>query len=143
MDTYEGACNKLETALLNIEGTEKEMDNLQNEYFPLCSHYERQLAKLKSLEQGQSGTTDAQANTVSVMSKLLSVKLPVFRGELSEYESFIDQFEAQIGRRQDLEPVTKLHYLKSQLTGRALDLIKGYTSISGKYTTALETLKET
>ena len=77
------------------------------------------------------------------MSKLPSIILPVFGGDLSEYESFLDQFQAKIGRRQNLEPVTKLHYLKAQLTGKALDLIKGYTSISDNCSPALKTLKET
>ncbi len=54
-----------------------------------------------------------------------------------------DQFEAQLGSRQDLEPVTKLQYLKSQLKGRALDLIKGFSSISAHYQEALNTLKKT
>ena len=126
---YDEAYNKLEASLLNIEDTKKEVEALQEEYYPLLSLYEHQIAKLKTLEQqdvqGQSATGNAQANTVSIMSKLPSIKLPIFGGELSEYESFMDQFEAQIGKRQDLEPVTKLHYLKSHLTGRALDLIKG------------------
>lgn len=71
------------------------------------------------------------------------IQLPTFSGNLVEYESFIDQFEAQIGNRTDLEPVTKLQYLKTQLKGRALDLIKGYTSIAANYQCALNTLKET
>ena len=49
---------------------------------------------------------------------------------------------AQIGGRTDLEPVTKLQYLKIQLKGRALDLIKGFCSISDNYQSALNILKE-
>ncbi|MPC30456.1 hypothetical protein E2C01_023723 [Portunus trituberculatus] len=47
------------------------------------------------------------------------------QGGSGEYESFTDQFEAQIGSRTDLQPVTKLQYLKSPLKGQTLDLIKG------------------
>ncbi len=71
------------------------------------------------------------------------IQLPTFSGDLEEYESFTDQFQAQIGYKTDLQPVTKLQYLKSQLKGRALDLIRGFTSVSDNYQSALDTLKET
>lgn len=46
-------------------------------------------------------------HTKKLRPKLPNFKLPTFTGELTEYEEFIDYFQAQIGRRQDLEPVSK------------------------------------
>lgn len=144
---FDEAYSTLETSLLDIGDSEKEVEVIQGDYYLLLDSYEQQVAKLKLLETKnvaeQCTRDNAQPNTSTVMSKLPSIKLPVFGGELTEYEAFIDQFEAQIGKRHDLEPVTKLHYLKSQLTGRALDLIKGFTSTSENYSVALQTLRET
>ena len=57
--------------------------------------------------------------------------------------SFFDQFQAQVGNRDDLEPVIKLQYLKSQLRGKAHELIKDILSISDNYQYAVTSLKET
>ena len=100
--------------------------------------------RLAMVKQGQGSQAQTlQPSNISTHPKLPSIQLPTFPGDLGEYESFIDQFQAQIGCRTDLEPVTKLQYLKAQLKGRALDLIKGFTSVSDNYQSALDTLKET
>ena len=54
------------------------------------------------------GSDPSDAVVTVLKPKLPAIKIPVFSGDIIEYESFIDQFEAQIGGRSDLEPVTKL-----------------------------------
>lgn len=127
--------------MLEEGNVDEEITKAQDEYYQLRTNSHQNLGQLRSLcTTNQTSTTE---KTVVVRPKLPSIQLPTFLGELTEFEAFLDQFEAQIGSRQDLEPVTKLQYLKSQLKGQALELIQGYSSTSANYKSVLDTLKET
>ena len=147
---YEQAYNVVESLMLESDDTDQEIDELQNEYYKYQDQYQELITKLRTtastlIAQNNSGQVmqpTPNSNMTSTRPKLPSIQLPTFSGDLGEYESFIDQFEAQIGGRTDLEPVTKLQYLKTQLKRQALDLIKGFSSISDNYQSALDTLKE-
>ena len=152
-NSYEQSYETVEKILLEIEGDDNEIDSLQTDYYRSHETYQQSIPKMRSVlnqithqtSGGPSapGTTTAPAASASVLPKLTNLQLPTFSGHLIEYEQFIDQFEAQIESRPDLEPVTKLQFLKSLLEGRALDLVKGYSSTSTNYDSALNTLKET
>ena len=147
---FDQAYSELEELMLESSCSDKDLDDLQNDYYRNQSKYQELITKLRTTannlgQSTSSQTQPTQASTnrpTSTLPKLPSIQLPTFSGDLAEYESFIDQFHAQIGSRTDLEPVTKLQYLKSQLKGRALDLIRGFNSISTNYQSALDTLKE-
>lgn len=143
---FDETFNKLELLLLEEKNAESEVDNLQTEYYQYERNYQQNVAALRTTVKSQTPAntqTTVQSNTSVVRPKLPDIQLPIFSGDLTEYESFMDQFQAQIGGRVDLEPVTKLQYLKSQVKGRPFDLIKGYTSASANYQCALDTLKDT
>lgn len=148
---YDQAYEVVEKLLLETADTEDEVEDFQTDYYQLKKCYQQQITKLRTTISMSkvSGTSGASSSGVSQgfigpsLPKLPSILLPTFSGELIEYEAFIDQFEAQIGSRPDLEPVTKLQYLKTQLKGHALDLIKGYSSTSDNYQSAMDVLKET
>ncbi|KAK3894099.1 hypothetical protein Pcinc_002118 [Petrolisthes cinctipes] len=136
--------------LLDEESSGSEIEQQQQEYYDNKFNYQSYIIKLRALiinetkhntneEKVSSKLTGASA----LLPKLPCIQLPVFSGDITEYEAFIDQFEARIGNRPDLEDVTKLQYLKTQFKGRAHELIKGYSSISDNYQSALDTLKET
>ena len=135
--------------LLETDCDESEIDALQTEYYGIHENYQQYITKMRSVLSKITPVTvtTTQATSASVaasmLPKLPNINLPTFSGDLIEYEEFIDQFEAQIGSRPDLEPLTKLQYLKSLLKGRALELIKGYSSTSANYISAINTLKET
>ena len=111
--------------MLESDDTDQEIDELQNEYYKYQDQYQELITKLRTtastlIAQNNSGQVmqpTPNSNMTSTRPKLPSIQLPTFSGDLGEYESFIDQFEAQIGGRTDLEPVTKLQYLKTQLKG--------------------------
>lgn len=141
---YDECYLKVEEYLLADEDTEEEIVKLQDDYYQIQSNYQKYITKLRtkvtaSTKSNQSPTT----KEVSCLPKLPNIHLPTFSGDITDYESFMDQFQAQIGSRSDLEPVSKLHYLRSQLRGRPLELIKGYTSTSANYQNTLDTLQET
>lgn len=142
---YEQAYDVVESLMLECDDTDQDIEDLQTEYYKYQSQYQELITKLRITANtlvaqnisGQVTPITPNPNVTSTRPKLPSIQLPIFSGGLGEYESFIDQFEAQIGGRTDLEPVTKLQYLKTQLKGLALDLIKGFCSISDNYQSAL------
>lgn len=144
--SYDAAYFKLESALLEGECEDEDLEKVQVEYYELKANYQQNLYALTDKETpDHAGITTEQPQTPcsSTKPKLPTIQLPTFSGSLDEYEPFIDQFQVQIGNRTDLEPVTKLHYLKAQLKGKPLELIQGYTSINDNYQNALDTLKDT
>ena len=147
-NNYEDSYNKLETLLLQTDVKDDVLEEMQNEFYNYEAEYQDRIVKLRSSVTSNPDHTSSNKNnqdtgTEVVKPKLPCIKIPVFSGEITEYESFIDQFQAQIGNRKDLEQVTKLQYLKSHLKGRALELIEGYSSITANYQNALDTLKDT
>ena len=135
---YDEAYNNYEAAMLEEDGKEEDIEKAQVEYYQLRSTCQHNIGKLRTLLTANK--TPTVTPTSVVKPKLPSIQLPTFSGDPTEYEAFMDQYMAQIGNREDLEPVTKLQYLKSQLKGRALDLVQGYSSTSANYQSALDIL---
>lgn len=141
---YDQAYMALEAAIIS-DGTGIALSSVQEDYYAVWENYQNNLVKFKSCLQNASGTRDTRVHaelTKSEKPKLPTLKLPTFAGDYTEFDSFFDQFQAQIGQREDLAPVTKLQYLKAQLKGGALDLIKDIPSISDNYKHAIDALRE-
>jgi len=73
--------------------------------------------------------------------KLPKLVLPTFRGDVLQWQSFWDQFEATVGTS-TLPIITKFTYLKSLLEGEAMEVIQGLTLSEVHYATACELLKQ-
>ena len=74
--------------------------------------------------------------------KLPSIKITIFSGELTEWPSFLDSYEAAIHNSSELNDAQKLTYLRSYLTDAALKSIGGLTLTNENYGKALTILKE-
>lgn len=140
---YEAAYMKLEAIMIASDEV-YDTSSEQEEYYTVWESYQDSLARFKShlRNVGENTQTESPRVSTKAIAKLPIIKLPQFSGDYTEYESFFDQFQAQIGKRSDLEPVTKLQYLKSQLKGSALDLIKNIPSIDANYQHAVDALRE-
>ena len=70
---------------------------------------------------GISSTRSGAATSTSSThhASLPKIELPTFSGKYSEWSAFCDLFQSMVGDNSDLRPVTKLHYLKTHLTGEA------------------------
>ena len=58
--------------------------------------------------------------------KLPKIKIKLFDGEISEWKSFIDIFEAAVVKNYNLTNIEKFTYLRGYLNGSALQCIEGF-----------------
>lgn len=72
--------------------------------------------------------------------KLDRIELPIFKGDLVEWNSFKDLFIILIHNNDQIDNTLKLHQLRSHLRGTAFDTIKGYQLIGANYAAAWEDL---
>ena len=76
--------------------------------------------------------------------KLPTIKLPTFDGSILQWqENFVDLFWTAIHQRRDVGNATKFHYLLSQLTGDASQLMVGFNRTDSEYEEAVLLLKQT
>lgn len=73
--------------------------------------------------------------------KLEKIELPIFNGELTEWQPFRDIYEALIHSNNRIGSTLKFHQLRSHLRGTALDTIKGYQLTEANYESAWDDVK--
>lgn len=87
-------------------------------------------------------TTNAQVENRTKQLKLPTLQLPPFSGKYTDWNSFIQQFNASYHTNQSLTPVQKLQHLLTLLQGPARDIIKHLPITDENYERALELLKK-
>ena len=70
---------------------------------------------------------------------LPKVQLPVFDGNLQQWQEFWDTYKATIHEQQTMPAVSKFSYLKSVLKGSALSAIAGIPLTSENYSLVVKT----
>lgn len=84
-----------------------------------------------------SGSQDSEAVNV----KLPKLELPKFSGEITQWQSFWDQFNSHINAT-NLPVISKFTYLLSLLEGDAKSVVKGLAHTSENYQVACDLLKD-
>ncbi|XP_064482941.1 uncharacterized protein LOC135395778 [Ornithodoros turicata] len=74
--------------------------------------------------------------------KLPKLQLVQFKGELSQWQQFWEQFEATVHNNDQLSDVEKLQYLRSLLVGPAATAISGLQCTAACYKDALDILTQ-
>ena len=74
--------------------------------------------------------------------RLPKLDLPAFSGDFLEWQMFHDSFLSSVHNRNDIADIDKFNYLRSQLRGKALDLIRGFSLSSENYKLAYNLLCE-
>ena len=108
----------------------------------------RRSARKVRAEAAKRLKTDSDENdSVSTSSKdktevkLPRLELPKFSGELTDWQSFWDRFEALVNQS-DLPVISKFSYSQSILQGEALSVIQGLALTTANYEVACDLLKE-
>lgn len=94
---------------------------------------------LKESSQNSDKTSSTSKERSEV--KLPRLELPKFSGDLTEWQSFWDRFEALVDQS-ELPDISKFSYLQSLLQGEALSVIQGLALSSANYKTACNLLKD-
>ncbi|XP_037502613.1 uncharacterized protein LOC119377081 [Rhipicephalus sanguineus] len=85
----------------------------------------------------------AQASNRSQLRVALpKLQVPVFSGELREWQGFWEHFEATIHNNCELSDIEKFSYLRSYVTGAAKRAIEGVRLEQANYAVAVKVLKE-
>jgi len=87
-----------------------------------------------------SGKSSSQESEVTNV-KLPKLELPKFSGEVTQWQSFWDQYSSHIDAT-DLPVISKFTYLLSLLEGDARNVVKGLAHTSVNYPVACDLLKE-
>jgi len=72
--------------------------------------------------------------------KLPSIPAPIFNGDLQNWISFLDAFNAMFHHNQSLTDVQRMHYLKSCLVGPAAEVVRTIPTTDVNYSTAYNAL---
>lgn len=147
---YERVQNEIEI-LSNIENPDTENRSLiEEKYFSLVSGLTKIIRTLSEPENPPhaSGTGSHHSSQVShcaespnMAVKLPDIKIQVFSGEVKDFESFYQLFEALIVKNEQLSNIQKLIYLKSYLKGEPLQLIDSLKIVNDNFEIALGILK--
>ena len=136
-------------AACESEISEERLDEVGRKYRVLKRSAIRTLSELKSLIDAK---LDPSTNAVPTPSpsvpakqlpqpKLPEIKVPVFSGELSQWNPFWDSFCSLIDSRQDIDAVIKFTLLRTYLRGAAFKTVEGLAITSSNYSVALQLLK--
>ena len=136
--------SKLEVAQENVQFLidEKLLENDINEadHYKLKAVYPVQ-AKISQFLKAFASQDCASSSAGSVEAKLPKLELPCFSGDVREWTSFWEQFQAVI-ENSDLPGVSKFSYLRMYLRGEALTAIAGLSLTTEDYEAACEILVE-
>lgn len=94
------------------------------------------------LELENTKTCSNNNESINITTQLPPIKLPLFNGNILDWQYFYSTFNDLVHSRLDLSPIQKLHYLNSALQGEALELIKSLPIANENYNVAIELLKE-
>ena len=98
--------------------------------------------KFKELSGDSGNKSAAHVSSFSMTDvKLTKLNLPVFNGDVLQWQSFWDQFVAAVDST-DLPDVSKFSYLRASLEGEPKAAIQGLSLTSAHYASACKILKD-
>ncbi|XP_064488543.1 uncharacterized protein LOC135400644 [Ornithodoros turicata] len=132
-------------------------EELESEYVTVMDYEDRAtetIANLRwRLSQSQTSPTPSQLSNVQTDVsrtphaprpgvKLPKLSLQQFRGDLSDWQGFWEQFRTTVHDNEGLSKIEKFHYLRSLLHGPAAGAIAGLQTSEASYDDAVEILSQ-
>ncbi|XP_037778187.1 uncharacterized protein LOC119574962 [Penaeus monodon] len=136
---------ELETDFANLD---EELDNA-SEFFQEVRKPRLQAAqRLGDLMKGEKSESISSSSPSKISSsnkmtnvKLPKLELPKFKGDVTLWQSFWDQFKTHV-HDSDIPVIAKFSYLQSLLEGDAKGVVKGLAHTEANYQIACDMLKE-
>lgn len=125
----------------DIDKDEEERDKFEFDYFNVRSNIQEIVNAKKSANSSCHNST-LNMSAGHSRAQLPTITLPVFDGDIQDWESFFDCFRAMIHDDGGFSPAQKFYYLRSSISGAALDLIKSIPMTDANYEVAIERLKQ-
>lgn len=120
---------------------EQERDDFERNYFAVRSQIQEIINSEKChTTSGHDISLNSTAQTYRA--RLAPIDLPKFSGNIQEWESFFDCFKVMVHQDDYYSPSQKFYYLRSTLSGQALDLIRSFPMSDANYHTAIRKLQE-
>lgn len=121
-----------------VERKRNEIEKAQSR--TLRSSSETQQTDPTPLNPTSSGIASIWSPSAQSPIKPPQLEIRLFDGDVLKWQEFWDQFEAAIHKAK-YPSIDKMNYLKSRLTGEALDAISGYQLSNNNYDVVVDVLK--
>lgn len=121
---------------------EVERETFEGIYYAIRAKIQEIINSEKAHNSSMNNASMNSSIIHSQRTRLAPISLPNFNGNIQEWESFFDCFKAMVHNDDNYAPVQKFSYLRSTLSGQALDLIKGLPITENNYAVALKKLKQ-
>ncbi|XP_050516212.1 uncharacterized protein LOC126891078 [Diabrotica virgifera virgifera] len=121
---------------LSTTDESKEREEVELKYFNTLAGIQRKI------DQSKVSSLNSPNLPKSHSIKLFDISIKIFKGEFSDYQSFIQLFSTLVIENPELNDLQRLIYLKSYVRGEPLELIKSLEVIDTNFLIALNTLKE-
>jgi len=129
-----------------FENASAEMINersiVEDEFYNIKAMIVDIINKNKQSSHNRHSTQSNSQTIVRDTMKLPAISAPSFDGNLQNWVSFLDTFNAMFHNNSSLAEVQRLHYLKSCLTGSAAEVIRTIPTTEENYQMAYNTLIE-
>ncbi|XP_056645092.1 phosphatidylinositol 3-kinase 3-like [Diorhabda sublineata] len=140
---YENIQGQIEMLIENSQdelSDNEDIDLVEKKYFTTNSELSRMIDELTSNDN--SNSQSQTNNNCNIDVKLPDISLPKFKGQTSEWPSFIQLFENLIISNNSLTNIKKLLYLKASLSNEPLQLIDDLELCDDNFQIAIDTLKQ-
>ena len=122
--------------LADIDESSKFRDGMQKTFLTATKWLKDHVQKVKDAVPGTSHTATAVSN-----SRLPTLQLPKFDGNILQWQNFWDQFIAMVDKT-TLPNVSKFAYLQALLEGEAKNVIAGLPTTDANYGEACKLLQD-
>ena len=141
LETLEEVQTQVETLIEDFTELETEIREAGEQYDAAIKLRKKATRILSRLTKEDDDEMSSMSTSSKRLAKLPKIELPKFKGDVTQFKEFWDQFSATIDSS-DLPVVTKFTYLKSLLEGDAKSAIDGLTLTQEHYTVACDILQE-
>ena len=137
-----GKISQLKLLKETVERKRREMEATQSQSLEnRLSRMQEQVEQLQTAHSRPSHSLASIWTSTAGHTKPPNLDIALFGGDVLRWQEFWDMFETSIDRS-EYTPIDKLNYLKSKLTGEALEAISGYQLTNENYPVVVGVLKQ-